>query len=123
MNINKQYAWQRVNTPQLSRNLRGFVIGKSGCGKTTAIFNLLLPPGWLDYNDLYVFGKSLHQQEYKVLRKGLDTGLSKQQISKERYVQRIYHLLQLLKNLAVHVIGKMRADFYDDCQDVPDSSA
>ena len=42
------------------------------------IFNLLFQPGWLDYNHLYVFGKSLHQQEYKVLRKGLDAGLSKQ---------------------------------------------
>ena len=41
-------------------------------------FNLLLQPGWLDYNHLYVFGKSLHQQEYKVLRKGLEAGLSKQ---------------------------------------------
>ena len=50
-------------------------------GKTTAIFNLLLQPGWLDYNHLYVFGKSLHQQEYKVLRIGLNAGLSKQQIS------------------------------------------
>ena len=63
------------------RNLRGLVIGKSGYGKTTVIFNLLLQLGWLDYNHLYVLGKSLHQQEYKVLRKGIDAGLSKQQIS------------------------------------------
>ena len=41
----------------------------------------MLQPGWFDYDDLYVFGKSLHQQEYKVLRKDLDAGLSKQQIS------------------------------------------
>ena len=86
MNINRQYAWQsaedcRENNPLLLRNLRGLVIGKCGCGKTTVIFNLLLQPGWLDYNHLYVFGMSLHQQEYKVLRKGLDAGLSKQQIS------------------------------------------
>ena len=45
------------------------------------IFNRLLQPGWLDYNHLYVFGKSLHQQEYKVLRKGHNAGLSKQHIS------------------------------------------
>ena len=45
------------------------------------IFNLLLQPGLLDYNHLYVFGKSLHQQEYKVLRKGFEAGLSKKQIS------------------------------------------
>ena len=54
---------------------------KSGCGKPTVIFNLLLQPGWLDYNHLYVFGKSLRQQEYKVLRKGIEGGLSEQQIS------------------------------------------
>ena len=36
------------------------------------IFNFLLQPGWLDYNPLYVFGKSLHQQEYELLTKGLD---------------------------------------------------
>ena len=56
MNINKQYAqqyaWQSVedcheNNPLLPRNLQGLVIGKSGCGKTTVISNLLL--------HLYVF--------------------------------------------------------------------
>ena len=54
----------RENNHLLPRNLRGLVIGKSGCGETIAIFNLLLQPGWL--------GKSLHQQEYKVLRKDLE---------------------------------------------------
>ena len=86
MNISKQYPWRpaenyRDNNPLLPQSLRGLVIGKSGCGKTTVIFNLLLKPGWLEYNHLYVFGKSLHQQEYKVLRKGFEAGLSKQQIS------------------------------------------
>ena len=58
----------------------GLVIGKSGRGTR------------LDYNHLYVFGKSLHQQEYKVLKKGLGVGLSKEQVSNlfnSRYVQRI----------------------------------
>ena len=78
MNINKQYAWQpgansRENNPLLPRNLRGLVIGKSGCRKTTVIFNLLLQPNWLDNN--------LYQQEYKVFQKGFEAGLSKQQVS------------------------------------------
>ena len=80
MNISNQYAWRpsvncRENNPLLPQSLRGLVIGKSGCGKTiVVIFKLLLQPGWLDYNHLYVFGKSLRQQEYKVLRKGLEGG-------------------------------------------------
>ena len=66
MNISKQYTWRstendRENNHLLPQNIRGLVIGKNGCGKTTAIFNLLLQPGWLDYNHWYVFGKSLHQ--------------------------------------------------------------
>ena len=81
MNINKQYAENyRENNPLLPRNLRGLVIGKSRWGETAMILNLLLQPGWLDYNHLYVFGTSLHQQEYKVLRKGIDAGLSEQQV-------------------------------------------
>ena len=101
MDIDKQYAWQpaedcRTKNPLLPRNLRGMVIGKSGCGETTAIFNLLLQHGWLDYNHLYVFGKSLHQQQYKVLRIRIDAGSSKQQIS-DLFKERIYHPTQ--KNL------------------------
>ena len=80
MNISKRHAWQSVgncreNSPLLPQSLRGLVIGKSGCGKTTVVFNLLLQPGWLDYNHLYIFGKSLHQQEYKILRNGFEGGL------------------------------------------------
>ena len=72
MNISKQHAWRptenyRENNPLLPQNLRGLVIGKSGCGKTTVIFNLLLQPGWLDYNHVYVFGKNTRFLE-KVLR-------------------------------------------------------
>ena len=87
MNINKQYAWQsgannsHENNPLLSRNVLGLVIGKSECGKTMVIFDLLLQPNWLDYNHLYVFGKSLRQQVYKMLQKGFGAGLSYQQIS------------------------------------------
>ena len=68
MNISKQYAWRpaenyRENSPLIPPNLRGLVIGKSGCGKTTVIFNLLIQPCWLNCNHLCVFGQSLHQQE------------------------------------------------------------
>ena len=80
----------------------------------------------LDYNNLYVFEKSLHQQEYKVLRKGLQASLSKQQISN------VFNSQEVLGNISPLVAiekysgvrnGKIRADFYDDCQDTPDPSA
>ena len=71
MNISDDYTWKvksnggsRHNNPLLPRNIRGLIIGKSNCGKTTLLLNLLLQPDWLDYNHLYVFGRSLHQQEY-----------------------------------------------------------
>ena len=67
MNITVQYAYRpagnrRENNPLRPQSLRGLVIGNSGCGNTTLIFNLLLQLDWLDYNHVYVFGKSLRQQ-------------------------------------------------------------
>ena len=128
MNISKRYAWQSVgncreNSPLLPQSLRGMVIGESGCGKTTVIFNLLLQPGWLDYNHLYIFGKSLHQQEYKILRNGFKGGLSKQQISNVFNSQEMLQspLIAIEKYSGVRN-GEIRADFYDDCQKIPDPS-
>ena len=97
MNITQQYAWKPAegsceNSPLFLLNLRGVVIGKSGCGKITSILILLIQPGWLDYNHVYVFGKSLPQQEKKVLRKGLEAGLSKQQISNLFNIQGVFML-------------------------------
>ena len=129
MNISKPYAWQSVgncreNNPLLPQSLRGLVIGKSGWGKTTVIFNLLLQPGWLDYNHLYIFGKSLHQQEYKILRKGFEGGLSKQPISNAFNSQEMLQstLIAIEKYSGVRN-GEIRADFYDDCQNIPHPSA
>ena len=86
----------------------------------------MLQPGWLDYNNLYAFGKSFHQQEYKVFRKGLEAGLSKQQVSNlfnsQEALVNISPLTAIEKFSGVRD-GKIQADFYDDCQDIPDPSA
>ena len=42
---------KRFNHPHLPRSIRRIIIGKSGCGKTTLLLNLLLRLGWLDYNN------------------------------------------------------------------------
>ena len=72
---------KRFNRPLLPKSIRGIIVGKSGCGKTTLLLNLLLRPGWLDYLDydnLYVFGKSLFQPEYRILKKAFEENLLKE---------------------------------------------
>ena len=39
---------KRFNHPVLLTSIRGIIVGKSGCGKTTFLLNLLLRPGWLN---------------------------------------------------------------------------
>ena len=71
----KNLAWNEnlskgCNHPLLPQGIRDLIIGKYGCGKTTLLINLLLRPDWLDYNNINIFGKSLFQPEYHILRKG-----------------------------------------------------
>ena len=131
MEIDQCFAWKkendRNNSPLLPKDIRGLIVGKSNCEKTTLILNLLLKPGWLDYDHLFVFGRSLHQREYVILKKGLESGLSKEQIS---------NLFQNQGdiNSPVEVIdeyiasggegkGGIKAEFYNDCKLIPDPSS
>ena len=59
----------RCNHPLLPQDIRGLIIG---CGKTSLLINLLLRPGWLDYNNINIFGKSLFQPEYLILKKAFE---------------------------------------------------
>ena len=70
----------RHNSPLLPKSIRGLIVGKSGCGKTTLLLNLLLRPGWLDYNNLKVFGKSLFQPEYRIIKTAFEQKLPKEAI-------------------------------------------
>ena len=110
------------------RIYEGWLLERVDVGKLqwSLIFNLLLQPGWLDYNHLCVFRKSLHQQEYKVLRNGLEAGMSKQQVlnlfNSQEALGNMSPLTTIEKFSGVRN-GKIQADFYDDCQDIPDPSA
>ena len=78
LDVNENFT-ERNNDPLLPRNIRGLIIGDSGCGKTRLLLNMLLK-GWLDFNKLYVFGKALHQPVYKVIKKGLEKKIPKEAI-------------------------------------------
>ena len=69
---------KRFNNLLLPRSIRGIIAGKSGCCKTTLLLNLLLRPGWLDYDNLCIFGKSLFQHEYRILKKAFEENLPKE---------------------------------------------
>ena len=132
MNISSDYTWNtgktsRNNNPLLPRNIRGLIIGKSNCGKTTLLLNLLLRNGWLDYNHLYVFGKSLHQREYQILKKGFMDGLSKDQVNNLFINQDELVLVNLSAEEAIEAYSGVRsksvkAEFYDNCDSIPDPS-
>ena len=92
----KDLSWnenmnKRFNNPLLPRSIRGIIVGKSGCGKTTLLLNLLLRPDWLDYNNLFVFGKGLFQPEYKILRTAFEENLPKE------YILRLFNMRDEIK--------------------------
>ena len=116
---------KRENNPLLPDNIRGLIIGKSNCGKTTLLLNLLLQPNWLDYNHLYVFGNTLHQQEYQIMKKGFDLGLGKQQIGNIFRNQKEFEKikaspLEIIDQYNGYRKSEIKADFFNDCSMIPD---
>ena len=83
---------KRFNNPLLPRSIRGIIVVKSGCGKTTLLLNLLLRPGWLDYDNLFVFGRSLFQPEYRILKKAFEENLPKE------YILRLFNIRDEIQN-------------------------
>lgn len=83
-NIDPSWKLNRIkfnNSNLIPSNIRAVVLGSSGCGKTFRVFNMLLQPGFLDYDTLHIFSPSLHQDEYRLLISGLKNKLSKKDIT------------------------------------------
>ena len=85
MEISDTFIWKgnsskRKHSFLLPKDIRGLIVGKSGYGKTVLLTFLLLEPDVLDYDNLMVCGRSLHQPEYKIMKAAFDKKLSKAQI-------------------------------------------
>ena len=84
--VDDTYVWRqnpakcRQNSFLLPKDIRGLIVGRSSSGKTVSLFHLLLTPGLLDYDVLYVCGRSLHQKEYEIMQRAFQKGMSKGQI-------------------------------------------
>lgn len=118
---------KRFNSQLLPRSIRGLLIGKSGCGKTTLLLNLLLRPGWLDYNNLQVFGKSLFQPEYKIIKKAFEEKLPKEAIIRLFDGQDIIPpnvspacIVEEMAKQNLDKLADIECNFYETSDDVPD---
>ena len=111
---------KRQNDPLLPSSVRGLIVGRSNCGKTVLLLNLLLRDNWLDYNNLLVFGNSLHQDEYQVMKKGFEMKLSKQQILNLFKNQKHITPMDALLNYRGPALGNVTAQFYENCEEIPD---
>ena len=118
---------KRSNHPLFPKSIRGLIVGKSGCGKTTLLLNLLLKPNWLDYNNLCVFGKSLFQPEYKILKEAFEGNLPKD------YILRLFEMTEEIEESEIPVSSVIqewaktiedksmsKCNFFETGSDVPD---
>ena len=124
-----EHVSRRFNHPLLPRSIRGVIVGKSGCGKTTLLLNLLLRSGWLDYNKLAVFGKSLFQPEYRILKKAFEEKLPKEAIMRlfdlrDEVMKLDVSPSALVEEWAKEIQNKsdIECSFYESSEDVPDPS-
>jgi hypothetical protein len=128
----KDLSWndttnKRFNNRLLPRSIRGLIVGKSGCGNTTLLLNLLLRPGWLDFDNLQVFGKSLFQPEYRILKKAFEEKLPKEAIIGLFDIQDEIMRLNISPTCVVEEMSKdlskkadMECKFFESTDDVPD---
>ena len=119
------------NSLQLPESIRGLLIGASNSGKTFLLFQMLLEDGFLDYNNLLIFSKSLHQKEYQMIIQGFKHKLTKAQIDK---LFDVYNNIPKDENVSINTLceltsklpgeeGDITVSAYKNNIDVPDPSS
>jgi len=119
-NLSKTYK-QRHHFLLPSPSCRALLIGQSSCGKTNLLLRLLLKDKWLDYNRLYIYSKSLHQPEYKILTTCLNLGYSKSDVLKI-FETKKGNCDQFLETLIKQNKIKISVDSFSHSDSIPDPS-
>ena len=103
------------------------IIGKSGCSKATLLINILLRSSWLDYNNINIFGKSLFQPEYHILKKAIEEKLPKEVIirlfeNQNEITDLGISPISVVEEIAKDIRDKsdVECKFYESAEDVPD---
>ena len=95
----------------------------------TLLLNLLLRPGWLDYDNLCVFGKRLFQPEYRILKKAFEENLPKE------CILGLFQMMNEIRNSQIPPLAvvqdwvrsiknnnsNIRCNFFETASDVPDT--
>jgi hypothetical protein len=118
---------KKVHHPSLPYSFRMLIVGQSGCGKTTLLMRLLLQEDMLNYDNLYVFSKSLYQPEYECLKQGFEKGLPKSAIlgilNMGDEIEKCGQTIEdVVKSYAIFYDcdSEINAEFYNSANDVPD---
>ena len=104
----------RNNNKLLPDSIRACIVGKSGCGKTNLMMNLLLND-YLDNDKLYIFYKSLHQPEYQKLIQGFENKIPKHLISELIKTKLSDHMTKIGNGLS-----NIEIEYDSDCTTIPD---
>ena len=108
------------------KSIRAIIIGKSGFGKSTLLNYFLLHPDMLDYDTLTVCGRSLHQPEYRIMKRAFEKGLSKNQVNElfknQNKLAPGEDPEEFIENYEGSCKGGINATFSDNVEDIPDPS-
>ena len=95
--------------------------------QTTLLINLSLRPGWLDYNNINIFDKSLFQPEYYILKKAFEEKLPKEVIirlfeNQNEITDLGIYPISVVEELAKDIREKSDDEciFYESAEDVRD---